>query len=113
MSGQRKTLSNMSSMEDSKIEQVAASDGSENLEAGSSNHERREIFGVPMENLKLGGAVDPVFEAKASVVNAAFQAMGMGRYQWKLFFLCGFGWVTEYGLRNLYSRRQITCGSKG
>ena len=46
-----------------------------------------------MENLKVGGGVDPVFEAKAAVVNSAFQHIGMGKYQWKLFALCGFGWV--------------------
>jgi hypothetical protein len=45
-----------------------------------------------MENLKIGG-VDPVFEAKAAIVNSAFQQIGMGKYQWKLFALCGFGWV--------------------
>jgi len=48
-----------------------------------------------MENMKVGGGVDPVFEAKAAVVNAAFQHMGMGKYQWKLFALCGFGWVSS------------------
>ena len=46
-----------------------------------------------MENLKVGGGVDPVFEAKAAIVNAAFHHIGMGKYQWKLFALCGFGWV--------------------
>jgi hypothetical protein len=45
-----------------------------------------------MENLKVDG-VDPVFEAKAVIVNSAFQQIGMGKYQWKLFLLCGFGWV--------------------
>lgn len=46
-----------------------------------------------MENLKIGGGVDPVFEAKAAVINRALQHIGMGKYQWKLFALCGFGWV--------------------
>jgi hypothetical protein len=46
-----------------------------------------------MENLKVGGGVDPVFEAKASIINSALQHIGMGKYQWKLFALCGFGWV--------------------
>ena len=46
-----------------------------------------------LENLKFGGGVFPVFEAKAAVINAAFQHIGMGKYQWALFALCGFGWV--------------------
>ena len=50
-----------------------------------------------LENLKIGGAVDPVFQAKASIINSAFQHIGMGRYQWKLFLLCGFGWVHFLG----------------
>jgi hypothetical protein len=52
-------------------------------------------FGNEMENLEVGGGVDPVFEAKAAVVNSAFQHIGMGKYQWKLFALCGFGWVAS------------------
>ena len=47
-----------------------------------------------LENLKIGDAVDPVFEAKAAIINSAFQQIGMGKYQWKLFALCGFGWVS-------------------
>ena len=57
-------------------------------------------------------AVDPVFHAKANVLNAAIQEIGMGKYQvstmasspgrvnrqlwlvvqWFLFFVAGFGW---------------------
>lgn len=32
---------------------------------------------------------------KAKVINRALQDIGMGRYQWKLFFLCGFGWMAD------------------
>ncbi|KAI0754770.1 MFS general substrate transporter [Daedaleopsis nitida] len=40
-------------------------------------------------------AVDPVYHAKARVLNAAFQEIGMGRYQWYLFFVTGFGWFAD------------------
>lgn len=30
------------------------------------------------------GAVDPVYEAKARVLNKAIQDIGMGRYQWQV-----------------------------
>ncbi|RPD62612.1 MFS general substrate transporter [Lentinus tigrinus ALCF2SS1-7] len=40
-------------------------------------------------------AVDPVYQAKARILNAAFQEIGMGKYQWWLFFVGGFGWFTD------------------
>lgn len=41
------------------------------------------------------GTIDPVYEAKANVLNNAVQAIGMGSYQWKLFFVVGFGWASD------------------
>lgn len=38
---------------------------------------------------------DPVYQAKAHVLNDAIQSIGMGRYQWHLFFLIGFGWASD------------------
>ncbi|KAI0373645.1 MFS general substrate transporter [Pilatotrama ljubarskyi] len=38
---------------------------------------------------------DPVYRAKAQVLGDAFQEIGMGRYQWYLFFLTGFGWFSD------------------
>lgn len=32
---------------------------------------------------------------KSKVINKAIQDMGMGRYQWELFVLCGFGWFAD------------------
>jgi len=32
---------------------------------------------------------------KSKVLNIAIQDMGMGRYQWELFVLCGFGWMAD------------------
>jgi hypothetical protein len=31
-----------------------------------------------------GGSLDPVYEAKATVLNKAIQDIGMGRYQWQV-----------------------------
>jgi hypothetical protein len=39
--------------------------------------------------------VDPIYAAKARVLNAAIQEIGMGRYQWQLFFVIGFGWAQD------------------
>lgn len=32
---------------------------------------------------------------KAKVINLAIQDIGMGRYQWELYILCGLGWVAD------------------
>ncbi|KAL8964295.1 MAG: hypothetical protein Q9197_006972 [Variospora fuerteventurae] len=39
--------------------------------------------------------VDPVYQAKAHVLNNAIQQIGMGKYQWELFVLVGFGWSMD------------------
>ncbi|PSR94564.1 hypothetical protein PHLCEN_2v4432 [Hermanssonia centrifuga] len=39
--------------------------------------------------------VDPIYQAKAKILNDAFQEMGMGRYQWYLFLVTGFGWFSD------------------
>ncbi|KAI4204781.1 MAG: hypothetical protein LQ350_000847 [Teloschistes chrysophthalmus] len=40
-------------------------------------------------------SVDPIYKAKAHVLNNAIQNIGMGRYQWELFVLVGFGWASD------------------
>ncbi|GJE87450.1 MFS general substrate transporter [Phanerochaete sordida] len=39
--------------------------------------------------------VDPVYHAKARILNQAIQEIGMGKYQWYLFCLAGFGWFSD------------------
>ncbi|KAJ5152791.1 uncharacterized protein N7482_009269 [Penicillium canariense] len=38
---------------------------------------------------------DSVYDRKAKIINRAVQDIGMGRYQWGLFILCGMGWVAD------------------
>lgn len=38
---------------------------------------------------------DSSYDRKSKVINKAIQDIGMGRYQWKLFGLCGFGWLAD------------------
>ncbi|KAJ5112254.1 hypothetical protein N7532_000299 [Penicillium argentinense] len=38
---------------------------------------------------------DTIYDRKAKVINRAIQDIGMGRYQWSLFVLCGMGWVAD------------------
>ncbi|BCR91755.1 putative sugar transporter [Aspergillus chevalieri] len=35
------------------------------------------------------------YTAKATALNRAIQDIGMGRYQWQLFFVIGFGWASD------------------
>jgi len=41
------------------------------------------------------GSLDPVYEAKAKMLNKAIQDIGMGKYQWQLFIVIGFGWAMD------------------
>ncbi|KAG6067035.1 hypothetical protein E4U32_004751 [Claviceps aff. humidiphila group G2b] len=41
------------------------------------------------------GALDPVYEAKARLLNRAVREIGMGWYQWQLFIVVGFGWASD------------------
>lgn len=43
----------------------------------------------------LNESLDPVYAAKATVLNNALQEIGMGRYQWELFILVAFGWASD------------------
>lgn len=41
------------------------------------------------------GQIDPAYHAKAQILNDAIQDIGMGRYQWHLFCVAGFGWFSD------------------
>jgi hypothetical protein len=42
---------------------------------------------------------------KSKVINKAIADIGMGRYQWQLFCLCGFGWLADkYVLQTMIAR---------
>ncbi|KAI5280738.1 hypothetical protein KEM54_003530, partial [Ascosphaera aggregata] len=38
---------------------------------------------------------DTPYDRKSKIINKAMTDMGMGRYQWQLFILCGFGWCAD------------------
>ncbi|KZT00246.1 MFS general substrate transporter [Laetiporus sulphureus 93-53] len=41
------------------------------------------------------GSIDAVYQAKARVLSSAIREIGMGRYQWYLFIVAGFGWFSH------------------
>ncbi|KAF7972298.1 hypothetical protein HWV62_18466 [Athelia sp. TMB] len=40
-------------------------------------------------------ALDPIYAAKARILNDALAEIGMGKYQWILFNVVGFGWLAD------------------
>ncbi|KAF9522619.1 MFS general substrate transporter [Crepidotus variabilis] len=48
-----------------------------------------------IENLYEDGVLDPVYYAKTLVLNKAIQEIGMGKYQYKLLIVAGFGWFAD------------------
>ncbi|KAF9458766.1 MFS general substrate transporter [Collybia nuda] len=70
---------------------------SENFEKpkdGDSQSSRPEVH-ILTENFFTDDAVDPVYQAKARILNDALQEVGMGKYQWGLFVVTGFGWLAD------------------
>ena len=56
---------------------------------GQSSPPRGDFLNDPeMEGLTL-------YEKKAHLVNRELDSHGMGRYQWCIFFLCGFGYLID------------------
>jgi hypothetical protein len=47
------------------------------------------------ETLGSDSLGSPVIAVKSKLINKAIQDIGMGRYNWQLFILCGFGWFAD------------------
>lgn len=48
------------------------------------------LLAIPTSNTSL-----TVILGKSKVINKALTDIGMGKYQWCLFTLCGFGWLAD------------------
>jgi len=48
-----------------------------------------------MKDLYDDDTVDPIYRAKAHLLNETLQEIGMGKYQWCLFVVAGFGWFAD------------------
>ncbi|KAL9067311.1 MAG: hypothetical protein Q9157_006852 [Trypethelium eluteriae] len=38
---------------------------------------------------------ESTYDRRSKIINKAIQDIGMGKYQWRLFILCGFGWLAD------------------
>lgn len=63
-----------------------------------------------VEDLDLDG-LDPIYRAKVHCLNRAMQDIGMGRYQWLLFCLTGFGWMADNASTSLPSSQWAMAAS--
>lgn len=64
------------------------------VQANDTRKEDDEIFGFYDDVLDTT-AIDPVLTRKMTLVNAAIDRIGMTSFQWKLFFLNGFGYAVD------------------
>ncbi|SJL17550.1 related to 4-hydroxybenzoate transporter [Armillaria ostoyae] len=47
------------------------------------------------EDVYSQGTIDPIYQRKAHILNDAILDIGMGKYQWALFVVTGFGWLAD------------------
>jgi hypothetical protein len=65
------------------------------------------IGGFVVSRLVDGSTQRLTFAGKSKVINKAIQDIGMGRYQWQLFVLCGFGWLADKSV-SAFRRRIVS-----
>ncbi|KIK01641.1 hypothetical protein K443DRAFT_678188 [Laccaria amethystina LaAM-08-1] len=49
----------------------------------------------PLPGLYEDGILDPIYQEKTKILNRAIEEIGMGRYQYLLFVVAGFGWFAD------------------
>ena len=59
----------------------------------SSRSELDKAIDAKTEDVYTEGSLDPVYQAKATILNDALQEIGMGKYNWMIFVVTGFGWL--------------------
>ncbi|KAL2867980.1 putative sugar transporter [Aspergillus lucknowensis] len=73
----------------------SAENGVGSIHSHQEGHLTLEILRAEVENDIAPSGHDSAYDRKAKVINRAIQDIGMGRYQWELFVLCGFGWLAD------------------
>lgn len=64
----------------------------------SGNKRPGSLFGTAIETSRAGPdlkGLDPVYAAKAQLLNEALLDIGMGRYQWLLLVVTAVGWFLD------------------
>ncbi|KAF7563734.1 hypothetical protein G7046_g387 [Stylonectria norvegica] len=82
-------------VDDSKHDHIGNGDSKGNPTAADDAWQDSIAAGVDDVAIIPKGVLDPVYEAKARVLNRAISEIGMGKYQWSLFIVVGFGWASD------------------
>ncbi|KAK3325896.1 major facilitator superfamily domain-containing protein [Apodospora peruviana] len=88
------------SLDDDASDTEAGSGGKDHEDEGTGMLEMSaaeySIEGLRKE-VRRGGTGEKwtEYEMKSKLINKAIQDIGMGRYNWQLFVLCGFGWFAD------------------
>uniref|UniRef100_D8Q366 Major facilitator superfamily (MFS) profile domain-containing protein n=1 Tax=Schizophyllum commune (strain H4-8 / FGSC 9210) TaxID=578458 RepID=D8Q366_SCHCM len=69
------------------LDRKGSKDSARAASSKPGDEESEDVFG--------GDSIDPVYLAKAHVLNRALQEIGMGRYNWMIFVVTGFGWLAD------------------
>ena len=64
-----------------------------NIASNSPEHLRPKSRGEFQDDTEMEGLT--LYEKKALLVNRELNSHGMGKYQWCIFFLCGFGYLVD------------------
>ena len=67
-------------------------DSLNDLEDGDDSVENSKLQAAEEETVTSG---ESVYDRRSKIINRAIQDIGMGKYQWRLFILCGFGWLAD------------------
>ncbi|KAJ5748511.1 uncharacterized protein N7511_010207 [Penicillium nucicola] len=89
--------SNLTQKDDKETKSLDLTSSMENGSASSQTGSTLtlEALRAEIESEVATATHDSAYDRKAKVINRALQDIGMGRYQWQLFFLCGFGWTAD------------------
>lgn len=97
----------MDSLRHSKQSEDVQTQDEKSLRHMSSNQAEAEVgqatvavapeAGLSIGNILKGHSAHDLtpFEKKAALINAELDKFGMGRYQWCIWFLCGFGYFLD------------------
>ncbi|PGH00727.1 hypothetical protein GX51_05608 [Blastomyces parvus] len=80
---------------DGKSDNVAEKGSSSSLSDQQYSGLTLEAIRAEVESDVVTSGSDTAYDRKSKVINLAVQDIGMGKYQWQLFVLCGFGWLAD------------------
>ncbi|KAK5955457.1 hypothetical protein OHC33_003095 [Knufia fluminis] len=91
---QRRTAARTPAEEEREAEKASDSDNGKDSDSDNAVATIEALRAEIDADVSASGH-DSAYDRKSKVVNKALIDIGMGRYQWELFVLCGFGWFAD------------------